>query len=304
MNQISDHPLYKAHTIDSAMNSLWDFYTGRFIPLFLISFTMGLILQYISSLITIDFADYQTLNIDQMMLKLREYIWPMIFVSLVGLLFTTVLQYYVIYNPIDPEKNILNCIINSLRFYIPYLIIMVFLGIAASFVLFLGLLMIIVGVLFAAVYIMTVYLFILPVMMVEGPHIGNTISRTVILSHRNFWSNIGWTAVFVIIILVISTILSGFILLPFTGSFMNVIKNPENAGEIMEITSKPLYIILSAILNGITLPLLPIFSSILYFNGIAREKPDVDFESGNDYHDERPGIDDLYVKPREEDYNV
>lgn len=271
MDQISSHPLYKVHNIDSAMSSLWNFYLNKFIPLFVMSFVMGLILQYISSRITIDLADYQTLDMDQMMLRLREYIWPMLLVSLSGLLFTTILQYYVIYNPVDPENSIPRCIIKSLKYYILYLVIMVFLSIVASFALFLGLLLLIVGVLFAAIYVMTIWLFILPVMMVEGPHIGNTISRTVILSHRNFWSNMGWTAVFAIIILVVTTILSGLILLPFTGSFLSAVKNPEQAGSVMEITSKPLYIVLSAVLNGITLPLLPIFAAILYFNGRARE---------------------------------
>jgi hypothetical protein len=73
MEPISSHPLYKAHTIDSAMNSLWEFYTKKFITLFLVSFVMGLILQYLSSMIRIDFSDYKTFNIDEMMLKLRAH---------------------------------------------------------------------------------------------------------------------------------------------------------------------------------------------------------------------------------------
>jgi len=299
--QITSHPLYKAHNIDSAMNSLWNFYTKKFVPLFFMSFVMGLILQYISSLITIDISDYQSLDIDQMMLRLREYIWPMVIVSLSGLLFTTILHYYVIYNPLDAQNNISRCILSSLKYYIPYLIIMVFLAVAGSFALFLGLLLIVVGVLFAAIYIMTIYLFILPVMMIEGPSIANTISRTVTLSHRNFWSNIGWTAVFVIIILVVTTILSGLILLPFTGSFVSAVKNPEDAAAVLEITSRPLYIILSALLNAITLPLLPIFAAILYFNGRAREEKQFYHESLNEGNDEKVRVEDLYARPDQED---
>lgn len=301
MEQITSHPLYKMHNIDSAMSSLWNFYTKNFIQLFSMAFVMGLILQYISSLIRIDMTDYQTLDMDQMILSLRKYIWPMLIVSLTGLLFTTILQYYVIFNPLEPGNGIIPGIIKSLRYYIPYLIIMVFLSIAASFAIFLGLLLFIVGVLFAAIYIMTIYLFILPVLMVEGPHIGNAISRTVILSHRNFWSNIGWTAVFAILILVISTILSGFILLPFTGNFLSAIKNPDDAGSLIEITSKPLYIILSAVLNGITLPLLPIYAAILYFNGRARENGRNSNESANENNGETLKIEDLYARPRDED---
>ena len=302
MDQITNHPLYKIHTIDSAMNSLWDFYMKKFLSLFITSFAMGLVLQYLSSMINI--AELQSItSLDEIMLKLRDYLWPMLLVTVVSLLFTTMIQYYIIYNPLYPENNILRCIVKSLRYFVPYLIIMVFMVIAASFALFLGLLLIVVGILFAAIYIMTLYLFILPVMMVEGPNIANTISRTVILGHRNFWSNIGWTAVFVVIILVITTILSGLVLLPFTGKFLQVFTNPAEASSLIEITANPLYIILSALLNAITFPLLPIFACILYFNGRAREEKKSQWEIQKDDNDGKVRIEDLYAKPPSHDNN-
>lgn len=301
MESINSHPLYKAHTIDSAMNSLWEFYTKRFLVLFLTSFAMGLILQYLSSLIRIDLGDYQSFNMDEMMAKIREFMWPMLIVSVVSLLFTTILHYYVIFNPLDNANNIFRCIVKSLRYFIPYLLIMIMLVFVGSFALFLGLIMLVIGALFAAIYIMTLYLFILPVMMVEGPDIAATIGRTLKLAHSGFWSNLGWTAVFVIIILVISTILSGIILLPFTGSFFSAVTNPEVAPNVMEITSKPLYIILSALLNGLTLPLMPLFGCILYFNGRAREDQQVFNEYREDDNSGKVRVEDLYAKPLPED---
>ncbi len=296
MDQISNHPLYRVHTIDTAMSSLWDFYKKRFLPLFGISFVMGLILQYLSTLVNI--TELQSLtDINEMMSRLKEYIWPMLLVSLCGLLFTTMLHYYVIYNPLDKENTIFRSIWKSLRYFIPYLIIMILLAIAGSFALFLGLLLLVVGILFAAIYIMTIYLFILPAMMVEGPNIANTISRSITLAHRNFWSNIGWTAVFVIILLVVTTVLSGFILLPFTGTFLKAFTSPAEATALIEITTKPLYIILSAILNAITFPLLPIFACILYFNGRAREDKKAESITSDD-NNGKLRVEDLYAKPR------
>jgi|WetSurSiteA1Bulk_404760.scaffolds.fasta_scaffold00256_8 hypothetical protein len=301
MEQINHHPLYRVHTIDSAMNSLWDFYRKKFIPLFLTSFVMGLLLQYLSTLINLNEIQSIT-TLDEMMVKLREYLWPMIIVSVISLLFTTVLQYYIIYNPLDPENNILRSALKSLRYFVLYMIIMVFLVIAASFVLFLGLLLIVIGVLFAAIYVLMIYLFILPVMMIEGPSIANTITRTIKLAHRNFWSNIGWTAVFVVIILVITTILSGLILVPFTGKFFQVFTNPSEASSLTEIFTNPLYIILSALVNAITLPLLPIFASILYFNGRAREE---EKSSWNIQKEDSVGdnlkVEDLYSRPHSDE---
>ncbi|MBN2665224.1 MAG: hypothetical protein JXR67_01835 [Bacteroidales bacterium] len=271
MEPIENHPLYKAHTIDSAMNSLWDFYKKRFVELFLISFAMGLAMQYLGTFIRIDIGDYQTFDMDEMMNKLNEFKWPMIIFTLVNVLFAVILQYFVMFNPLDRECNFLKCAVKSLRYYIPYLLILVILAFVGSFALFLGLILLFVGALFAGVYIMTLYLFILPIMMVEGPIIAHAIVRTATLAHRNFWNNLGWTAVFIILLLVISILLSGLVLLPFTGSFLSAVSNPEEATIALEVTTQPLYIILSAVVNAITLPLLPVFSSILYFNARARE---------------------------------
>ena len=271
MEPIESHPLYKAHTIDSAMNSLWDFYKKRFVILFLISFAMGLAMQYLGTFIMIDIGDYQTFDMDEMMNKLNDFKWPMIIFILVNVLFAVILQYFVMFNPLDRECNFLKCVVKSLRYYIPYLLILVILAFVGSFALFLGLILLFVGALFAGVYIMTLYLFILPIMMVEGPIIAHAIVRTATLAHRNFWNNLGWTAVFIILLLVISIFLSGLVLLPFTGSSLSAISNPEEATVALEVTTRPLYIVLSAVVNAITLPLLPIFSSILYFNARARE---------------------------------
>jgi hypothetical protein len=258
---------------------------------------MGLVLQYISALV--DINEIQSITtIDEMMLKIRDYLWPMLIISIVSLLFTTILHYYIIYNPLDPEINIFRSAMQSLRYFVLYMIIMVFLALAASFALFLGLLLVVIGILFAVIYVLMIYLFILPVMMVEGPSIANTISRTITLAHRNFWSNIGWTAVFAVIVLVVTTVFSGLILLPFTGKFFQAFTNPEEASSLVEITTKPLYIILSALLNAITLPLLPIFACILYFNGRAREEKKSDWEIRKDYKaEETVKVEDLYSKP-------
>jgi hypothetical protein len=148
---------------------------------------------------------------------------------------------------------------------------MVLLAFAGSFVLALGLVVFIIGVFFSIIYIMMVSFFILPVMMAERINIAGTISRTISLSHRNFWSNIGWTAVFLLLYIIISLVLSGIIMIPFSGSFIKTIINPQDASKIIDLTINPVFIILSAMVNALTIPLIPIFAYILYFNGRARE---------------------------------
>lgn len=302
MDQYSNHPLYRKHNIDSAMSSLWEFYKKKFLSLFFISLAMSLVMQYASTFLNINIKELQAITDPLIMFeKIKGYIVPILIVSLLNLLFTTILQYYIIYNPLDSENNIVVSAVKSLKYFIPYLIIMILLAFAGSVAIVLGIFVLIVGVFFSVLYIMTLYLFILPIMMVEGVNIGNTISRTITLAHRNFWSNIGWVAVFIIILLVISVIFYGIIFLPFTGSFIKTVMNPEDASNLLDTTTNPLFIILSAIASALTLPLMPIFACILYFNGKAGEEHGQTFVPVNAEYD-KVRVEDLYAKPYSDDH--
>jgi hypothetical protein len=300
MDQFSNHPLYKRHNIDSAMNSLWEFYKNKFLTLFIASFVMSLVLQYASSLVNMKELSSVT---DPMILleKIKDMLLPILIISLINLLFTTILQYYIIYNPIDNENTFFTSIIRSLKYFIPYLIIMVLLAFAGSVAIVLGIFVLIVGAFFAMLYVVTIYLFILPIMMVEGTNIGSTITRTITLTHKHFWRNIGWVAVFIIIMLVISVVFSGIILLPFSGSFLKTILKPEDAGTLVDVTTKPLFIILSAAVSALTLPVMPIFACILYFNGRAGEEQIQQITIQNP-EDNKVRVEDLYAKPYSEDH--
>jgi hypothetical protein len=300
MDQFKNHPLYRRHNIDSVMNSLWEFYKKNFLSLFIISLGMSLAIQFASTMVNLN--ELSTITDPMIMLeKIKGYIVPIIIVSLINLLFTTILQYYVIYKPLGEENTILACALKSLKYFIPYLIIMVLLAFAGSIAVVLGIFVLIIGVFFSILYVMTIYLFILPVMIVEETNIGATISRTIALAHKNFWSNIGWVAVFIIILVVISIILSGIVLLPFTGSFVKTIVNPDEASKLMDITTSPLFIIISAAVGALTFPLMPIFAGILYFNARAAEdqgRISIPVTPEND----KVRVEDLYAKPYSDDH--
>ena len=300
MDQFSNHPLYRKHNIDSAMNSLWEFYKKKFLSLFIISLVMSLVIQYASTMVNV--KEISSITDPMIMLeKIKDLLVPILIISLINLLFTTILQYYVIFNPLNSSDTIFVSIVRSLRYFIPYLIIMVLLAFAGTIAIVLGIFVLIVGAFFAMLYVVTLYLFILPIMMVEGTNIGSTITRTITLTHRKFWSNIGWVAVFIIIILVISVIFSGIILLPFTGSFIKSIVNPEDASKALDMTTNPLFIILSAIVSALTLPLMPIFACILYFNGKAGEDQ-IEPVNVMDPESTKVRVEDLYAKPYSEDH--
>jgi hypothetical protein len=300
MDQFNNHPLFRKHNIDSAMNSLWEFYKQRFMTLFLLSFAMSLVTQYASTFVNI--KEIQSVTDPLIMLeKMKAFLVPILIVSLINLLFTTILQYYIIYNPVDSENNIFRSVTRSLKYFIPYLIVMIILAFAGAIAVVAGLFVLIIGAFFSILYVFTLYLFVLPVMMAEGINIGNTIARTFKLAHRNFWSNIGWVAVFLILIIVISFIFSAIILLPFSGGFLKAVLNPDAAENLVDITTKPLFIILSAAVNALVLPVVPIFASILYFNGIADEGHRQEVTQPESVKD-IVKVEDLYAKPYSDDH--
>jgi hypothetical protein len=169
-----------------------------------------------------------------------------------------------------------------------------------SLAMILGLFVLIIGMFFAILYVMTLYLFVLPILMVEGPNIGNAISRIFTLGHRRFWSNIGWVAIFIIILVVISFITSAIVLIPFSGSFLKVFTNPEEVTNLLTFTSNPIYIILSALVSALYFPMMPILGVILYFNGKAREEEAPVPVTINE--PDRVKVEDLYAKPYSEDH--
>jgi hypothetical protein len=299
MNQIKDHPLYRKHNIDSAMNSLWEFYKTRFVPLFLISLVMSVILQYTT--ILIDIKELQKITDPALLLeKLKEYVIPILILTLVSLFFSNIFHYYILHKPLHSSQNIFICIYKSLRYFIPYLIMIVLLAFVGAIAIALGLLALIIGVFFSIIYIMMVCFFILPVMMTEEADIATTITRTVSLAHRNFWTNMGWTTVFLILYIIISIVLSGIVLIPFAGSFVKTFVNPQDTSNIMNLSTDPLFLLLSSAVNALTLPLLPIFGYIIYFNGKARED-ETQLHSPNDDSEYRVRVEDLYAKPRIEE---
>jgi hypothetical protein len=136
-------------------------------------------------------------------------------------------------------------------------------------------------------------------MMAEEANIGTTIVRTIKLAHKNFWPNLGWTAVFIILYLIVSLVLSGIVLLPFAGSFLKTFANPQDTSSIMNLPTDPIFLLLSSAVNALTLPLFPIFAYIMYFNGRASEEAVViSFEP--EKKEPKVTVDDLYAKPRDE----
>jgi hypothetical protein len=300
MDQFSSHPLYRKHDLDSVMSSLWSFYVKHFLVLFLTAFVLNLAARFLYS--TIDFAQLMSLTDPfEMLSAMKKWILPMAGMMAISFLMMVILQYYIIYKPVDSTVNIFTSIYKSLKYLVTYFIIMILFMIFASIAMIAGILVLFIGIFFAILYIYMIYVFILPILMSEGNNIGNAIGRTFILSHRRFGPNLGWTAIILLIVIVGTLILSSLILIPFAPQFFKILTNPEEAMQAMSFISNPWFIILSALASALFTPVMPIFGAIIYFNARAREN-EVLIPSAGTNEPDKVKVEDLYAKPYAEDH--
>jgi hypothetical protein len=270
MEDYRNHPLYKKHTLDTAMDSLWKFYTGHFLVLFLISFVISAAMSFFSQ--TIDFEQMMGMTeIDELILLYKQLALAMVPVAILSLFANVLISNYVLRSPSE-GNNILAFFISSFKYLLTYFIIMVLAIPVIVVAMIAGLLALVIGIFFSVIWITALLSFVMPLLMAEGNDITNAITSSFRMVHKNFWSNIGWTAVFVVILVIASFILSGLALIPFAGSFLQTLANPDETSQIIEMAKNPIYIVMGAALNALTIPLFPIFSFILYFNGKAREE--------------------------------
>lgn len=299
MNKFSSHPLYRRHDLDSAFSSILGFYKKHFLVLFLTSFVMAIGTSIVS--VQINLGD-MTSTTDPMVLleKYKSLVVPYLEILAISLVFNVLIQYYILYNPIEGNPNFFEAALKSIKYLPAYLIICILFIFMASIAMVFGLLVFIVGIFFAVLWVGTIFMFALPVLLAEGTNIGHAFARTFKLAHSNFWSNLGWVAITGLILIVAGFILGAISMIPFSGNFFKMILHPDEATQAMDFMRNPLYIGFSAFISAITGPIIPLLSTVLYFNGRAREEEAV--QSIVTEEPPRVRVEDLYAKPYADDH--
>lgn len=270
MHNYQSHPLAGASDLDSAMSKLWSFYKKYFIGLYVIS----VILALISSLITsgIDLTTWQTTTDPYEMIEMMKGLaGPYALLMLVSLVFGVLLHAWVLEKPMNGPDFLPVLLRKSLVALIPYMATMIILFIIAAVLTTIGLILLILPALFALFYIITVMLFALPVTLTETGNPIRVVERSFRLAHSHLWPNMGWAIVVILIVLVSSLVIGAIVILPFTGSFIKSMTNPEEAGALLEMSRNPLYIIISALLTSLVTPVMPVLAFILYFRNRGDE---------------------------------
>jgi len=270
MNTYQNHPLAGAVDLDSAFNKLWNFYKKYFVGLYLISVVGSLLSSLFVS--GIDLASIQaTTDPVEMLEKMKGFAGPYALTILVSLVIGVLLHAWVLEKPAGEPGFITTVLRSALAAIVPYLVAMIIFGILTVLLVSVGLVILVLPGLFAVFYMLTVGLFVMPVTLVETRNPFEMLSRSFRLAHRNLWPNMGWVVVVILIMIVVAMVLGALVMLPFTGSFIKSIANPEEAGAMLEMTRNPVYIGLSALTGGLVTPVMPILAFLLYFRNRAEE---------------------------------
>ncbi len=270
MNNYQNHPLAGAADLDSAMTRLWSFYKKYFIGLYIISVVLALI----SSLLTagLDLTALQgTTDPDEMLEIMKGMAGPYALMMLVSLVFGVLLHAWVLEKPMGRTEFLPELVKKSLVALFPYLAVMIIFTVIAVVLTVIGLILLVLPAFFAIFYIATVMLFALPLTLVESRNPVKVVDRSFRLAHSHLWPNMGWVIVILLILIVASLVIGAITILPFTGSFIKSIANPEEAVTMLEMSRNPLYIGLSSLMTSLITPVMPILAFIIYFRNRGDE---------------------------------
>lgn len=288
MGKYSDHPLAGARDLDSAINLFWNFYRKNFVVLFIISLASALTSTIVTS--NLDLSKLQsTTNMDEMLSIYTSMAGPILGLLAVSLLFSVFLTVFVIEKTEGEPFNVGDYLKKSVTVILPYIAALIFLAIPGVLLVSLGMFALVLPGIFAAFYVFTIGLFILPVMVIEGTNPINALARSLSLTNKRFWQNIGWVVIVLLLLLIMSFVASALIKLPFTGTFIKTLSEP---GVSNEIAKNPLFIGLTSIVDALITPVYPILAGILYFSNAEEIKSEASVSN----EENRVRVEDLYPK--------
>lgn len=293
MKNYRNHPLAGAADLDGAFSRLWSFYKKYFASIYIISL-VGSLLSLIF-MAGIDMASLQEVSSDPQLVleKMRSMIGPYALTMLVTLLLMVILHAWILDRPAAEPGFAPSLLKKMVLALLPYLVAMIILLVLTGILTSIGLVLLVLPGLFALAYMATVMIFAMPVTLIETHNPIEVITRSFRLLHRNLWPNMGWFLILALIMVVTAMILSTLSMLPFTGSFIRSITNPEEATAMLELSRNPLYIGLSALTGALVRPLMPILAFIIYFRNRGEEVADSEITT-----DSEPTlrVEDLYPR--------
>jgi len=128
--------------------------------------------------------------------------------------------------------------------------------------------------------------------MAEETSITETVRRVFRLGHKKFGLALGWTSLYILLIIVISLLLTTLTMIPFGAGVLRSFLNPESQKELVEFAQNPIYIFLASLTGALTMPFQSLFGLVLYFTLRSYEDESV-YYSDDSGSEGRVTIDDL-----------
>jgi len=273
MENYQNHPLYQSMDFEALFTQTFQIYKKHFGWLFLYSF-LGIVLMSMLLFATNlkDSFTYDFVNNPEQVGGLLGKLFLFLLVLFIGYsLLYLFIHYFIIYQYTDPEKSHFSLFVEAIKkFALPYLLIILIIGIILTVSMTIGLFLLIVGMLVALLYFGTIFLPVTPILIVEKEDPIVTISRCFKLGHLDFWPTLGALIVISILIMVASMILSAIAMAPFSIDMFRLL-NPNTVLEMLESGESmlsfitPGFVLVSSIVNAITFPIIPIFAVLVYF---------------------------------------
>ena len=270
MENYRQNIFYKETNLDNLFQNAWDIYKKNFGWFFLYSFIVVIIVQYLSSVLIGPYIEDiygLTEDPEKAMLVLKNS-FLILLVMIVGYTFLHLfITSLLLQQESPPEKNHSTIFTESVSKYYLQLLgatiltsIIIFLGAT------IGVFFLIIGSLVAFVYLGTVFSPIVPLVIIEDVKPLDAISRCFKLVHSDFWKTVGYVVLIFLLYMVFSMIISALTMAPFAGNFFDVLKDPAAAGEAANLMNNPAQLILGSIGSAVLMPMIPIFSLLIYLS--------------------------------------
>jgi hypothetical protein len=271
-------PFYRRTNLEMLFNDAYEIYRAHFGWLFFVSFLFLIITQTLSGYLIGDKIG----SMDQFMqdptdmqaaLQFYKGLFPIFFIQLFLYSYIYVfLGYFILTRYLEPERSLGGAAVRSLtKYYIRFLFVTILAYIILTFGTVIGLLALIIGSLVAMAFLGTSLSVALPVLLVEDTGIFQTIGRSFRLVLKDFWAVFGYLLIFGLVYILMSMIFGAISMAPYASSFLRDLFHPAvqdaaaSPGTFQAMT-KPLYVILNSFFSALLLPLIPLFSILIYFH--------------------------------------
>lgn len=269
MENYRNHTSYKETNLDTLFQSAWEIYKRNFGWFFLYSFVVVIIIQYLSSVLINPYMEnfYELAEDPE---KAMGILKNSLLIFLLMILAYTLLHLFItailLNEGSESEKSHSTIFSESVsKYYLPLLGATLLTSIIILVGTTLGVFFLIIGSLLAFIYLGTVFFPIVPLVIIEDAKPLDAISRCFKLVHSEFWKTVGYVVLIFLLYMVLSMIISALTIAPFAGSFFEVMKDPSSV-QAGKLASNPAQLILGSIGNAILMPIIPIFSLLIYLS--------------------------------------